>query len=179
MAEEFVVFLDEDEAEPKKKASKPEAKKAQESDEFVVFLDDASADHDDNGAANKGEFVVMLNEPSPAKSEGFVVLLDQDQGAGSGEKNVWKYTLQSQANIENVASICSDLKKTLVDSSITHIEIDASEVQLIDTAVLQMLAYFGEHFTQRGVAIAFKKESVDFRTNCKRLGFEKYMDVAV
>jgi anti-anti-sigma regulatory factor len=177
MAEEFVVFLDE--AEPTKKASVPKAKKEKQNEEFVVFLDDASADHEAKESAKKGEFVVMLDEPASSKNEEFVVLLDQDQGAVGGQKNIWKYALQSQANIENVASIWSDLKDTLSDSSITHIEIDASEVQVIDTAVLQMLAYFGEHFTQRGIPISYKKESVDFSANCKRLGFERYMDVAV
>lgn len=179
MAEEFVVFLDEGNAEPEKKASSNKAKKASKNEEFVVFLDDTSAAPQKEEDSRKGEFVVMLDEPKSSKKEEFVVLLDQNQDAQSDEKNVWKYALQSQANIENVVSIWSDLKKSLADSSITHIEIDASEVQVIDTSVLQMLAYMGEHFTQRGVVVAFKNESTDFCANCKRLGFEHYMDVAV
>ncbi len=60
-------------------------------------------------------------------------------------------------------------------SEITSIRIDASEVENIDTAALQVLAYFGNYVEERGISIGIINPSKKFKNQVDILGYERHL----
>lgn len=194
MSDEFIIMLGDepDEEQTETKSSGESASADKQGEAKVVAKDKSQAVSNPNE-----EFVVLLGEEGgaestqqaeqspaakPAGSEEFVLLLDADDQAeqkqrGQDEQACWRHSLVGEETIERVKELYQSLLAAPL-GEVSAIQIDAAEVEHIDTAVMQMLVYFSKHAAQRGVEVSFAKPSSKFVENLKMVDFDRHLKLA-
>lgn len=84
-------------------------------------------------------------------------------------------TLPSIMNIETIEEIAGEFKQLLSSSKISNLIIDASKVENITTAGLQLIVALEKNLSSSGGAFFIKDESDSFASAFKDIGLENFL----
>ena len=84
------------------------------------------------------------------------------------------YQFNSIANITQAEQILSDFRELLVLGQ--SVELDASQIERIDTSVMQLIVSLKKSLTEKQLALSCTKASSAFQVALSTMGLDQYLE---
>ena len=152
----------------------------------LAWLDETTIDSETNQTDDESEIEVsaeplLVNETVNQEGSSDLGMHSENHGDADNceveatEKTDEKLILNNVTKLDSVKGLHKELSKRL--ANVGEIEIDAQQVQTIDTASLQLLSLFVGEATSRGARVLIQHPSDPFTYAAKILGLQNLIEL--